>query len=169
MAVYENSNDYASKGQGTAAVTLSAITTGLLALNGNGGLSGLFGGGNNTTLALAQKDAEIAMLKADNETDRKLVEVYNALFKNDKEQNAKIDGINARVLALETSAPLKEQLIDQKIARVTDSMTCCCNSANTAIANLQATIANITKVIVPATAVCPEPMPLKNSWTAPTT
>lgn len=167
----ETMNDLATKGQGTAAVTLSAITTGLVALGQNGGLSNLLGGGanNSATLALAQKDAEIALLKAGQETDKKLVEVYNALFKNDKEMNSKIDGINARVLSLETAAPLKEQLIDQKIARVTDSMTCCCNAANASIANLQATLANITKVIVPATAVCPEPMPLKNSWTAPTT
>ena len=131
MAVYENNNDFASKGQGTAAVTLSAITTGLLALGQNGGFGGLFGNNNGLTLAIAQKDAEIAMLKADNDTDRKLVEVYNALYKNDKEQSARIDAIHT----------------------------------NLAIVNTQmAQLMGLTTLHIPATNVCPLPMPRYNQW-----
>lgn len=166
MAVYEN-NEAASRGQGTAAVTLSAITTGLVALGQNGGLGGLFGGGSSAKEIQALA-IENAVLKASQDTDKKLVEVYNALYKNDKEMTAKVDGINARVLALETSAPLKEQIVDQKIARVADSMSCCCNAANAAIARLNDTVGLITKTVVPKDVVCPEYMPRYNSWTAPT-
>lgn len=132
MAVYENSNDYATRGQGTATTVLSAITTGLLALNGNGGFGGFFGGNNNiSAMAIAQKDAEIAMLKADNDTDRKLVEVYNALFKNDKEQNAKIEAIHTNLAILNTQ---------------------------------MAQVMGLTALHIPATNVCPLPMPRYNQW-----
>jgi hypothetical protein len=40
---------------------------------------------------------------------------------------------------------------------------------NGQIACLQQTVSGITKTIVPATAICPAPMPQFNSWTAPTT
>lgn len=168
MATYNNDNP--TPATGIAGTVLGSVGTALgLGLFGNG--NGFLGmGGNASTQKEMQALAiENAVLKADSATDKKLVEVYNALFRNDKEMNAKIDGINARVLALETAAPLKEQLTDQKIARVTDSMTCCCNAANTAIANLQATMANIGQYYVKSSSVTPLPMDAKNSWTAPTT
>jgi hypothetical protein len=34
---------------------------------------------------------------------------------------------------------------------------------------MMGTLNNITKTIVPASAICPAPMPLHNSWVAPTT
>lgn len=36
------------------------------------------------------------------------------------------------------------------------------------IAGMMGTMNNITKTIVPASAICPAPMPLHNSWVAPT-
>lgn len=36
------------------------------------------------------------------------------------------------------------------------------------VASLAATVGGITKTIVPDEAVCPQPMPLKNAWVAPT-
>ena len=67
MATYEN-NDFASKGVGTAGLTLGVIGTALASgvLNGNG-IGGLFGNQNPSTspvYQLAQKDNEIALLKA---------------------------------------------------------------------------------------------------------
>lgn len=35
--------------------------------------------------------------------------------------------------------------------------------------NQVAVLNSLTKTVVPITNVCPEPMPAKNSWTAPTT
>ena len=55
---------------------------------------------------------------------------------------------------------------------------CCCQmnskldsvaqSAAIGIANLNNIVSNITKIVVPKTAICPEVMPRYNSWTAPT-
>lgn len=173
MSDYNNNyhREPASSAQGTAAVTLSGITAGLQLL-ANGGLGNIFG--NNQQMAAMQKEMQDlaiknAVLTSATETDKKLVEVYNALYKNDKEQNAKIDSLNGRVLALETASPLKEQIVDQKIARVADSMTCCCNAANAAITNLQNTLAGITKVVIPNTSVCPGWGAVTITPTAPTT
>jgi len=43
------------------------------------------------------------------------------------------------------------------------------NLLNSAVSTINTTLSNITKQIVPASAVCPAPMPLYNSWTSPTT
>ena len=51
----------------------------------------------------------------------------------------------------------------------------CCNRgvgglarANDELACLRNTVCRITQTIVPASAICPQPMPQYNSWTAPT-
>lgn len=41
-------------------------------------------------------------------------------------------------------------------------------SAVAVLQNQVATLLSLTKMVVPATSVCPQPMPLHNSWTAPT-
>lgn len=98
MATYtENSDTYASKGVGNAGLALGIIGTSLASgILGGNGLGGIFNGNGNRvacaandamTLAMAQKDAEIAQLKADKATDAKLVEVYKDL--------RALDGMNA--------------------------------------------------------------------------
>lgn len=64
--------------------------------------------------------------------------------------NNKIDNINA-------------QLGQQAVYNATMNGTVSCMA--TQIAQLQ----GLTKLIVPITNVCPQPMPQYNSWTAPTT
>lgn len=169
--------EYASKAQGNTATTLGAIGTALGVMNIHGGLGGLFGNGagfygnggmyaaTNTAAALAinsEKDAKIARLEAEKYADKNTVEVYNALAKADKEINIKVDDLKGRVLAIETAAPLREQILNQKIDGVAFA-------ANAGIRALQETVGSITKLIVPKSAVCPEPMARYNSWTAPVT
>lgn len=89
--------DYATKGQGTAGVTLGTIGTvgaGLLllnALNGNcgcgGGLGGLLGGNHNCCQQnqIQQLMAENAQLKSENYADKVGKEVYNQSIRDDKE------------------------------------------------------------------------------------
>lgn len=103
---YVNNDDksYASSGVGTAALTTGIIGTAGLALS-SGLLGNLFGGANNNPTAspvyqLAQKDNEIAQLKAQQYADNKDAAIA--------ERIARID---ARVIALETAAPLREQII----------------------------------------------------------
>lgn len=108
MATYEN-NDYASKGVGTAGLTLGVIGTALASgvLNGNG-LGGLFGNQNpaaNPVYQLAQKDNEIAQLKAEKYTDGKIAALTE-----------RVSNLEARVLADEKTDPLRDQILGDRIA-----------------------------------------------------
>lgn len=151
--------EYASKGVAGAGLGLGIAGTALGLLNG--GLGNLLGGGCGTayngcsenslvnryelglTQELAAKEQEIALLRADKYTDQKLVEVTTYF-------NNKIDAINA-------------QLGQQAVYNATLNGTVSCMA--TQIAQLQ----GLTKLIVPADNICPQPMPQYNSWTAPTT
>lgn len=176
MATYTD-NDYASKGVGNAGLALGIVGTSLASglLNGNG-LGGILGNGNRAAqaandaavLAMAQKDSEIAQLKADKATDAKLVEVYKDLRALDKAQDAVISSLKDRVSAIETAAPLREQIVLGQVQSVAQTVAASNAQVQTQIAGIQATLSGITKTIVPATSVCPQPMPLHNSWTAPT-
>ena len=108
MATYEN-NDYASKGIGTAGLTLGVIGTALASgvLNGNG-LGGLFGNQNPATspiYQLSQKDNEIALLKAQQYSDNKLAVLTE-----------RVSNLEARVLADEKTDPLRDQILGDRIA-----------------------------------------------------
>lgn len=154
--------EYASKGVAGAGLGLGIAGTALSLLNG--GLGNLLGGGCGTawnhscgcsenqvvnryelglTQELAAREQEIALLKADKYTDQKIVEVTTYF-------NNKIDNINA-------------QLGQQAVYNATLNGTVSCMAGQ--IAQLQ----GLTKLIVPITSVCPQPMPEFNSWTAPTT
>lgn len=151
--------EYASKGVAGTALGFGVAGTALNLLNG--GLGNILGGGcgntynngcseNNLvnryelglTQELSAKEQEIALLKADKYTDQKLVEVTTYF-------NNKIDNIN-------------NQLAQQAVYNATLNGTVSCMA--TQIAALQ----NLTKLIVPADNICPTPMPMYNSWTAPT-
>lgn len=114
MVYQDNNNDYASKGVGTAGLTTgiigtvgTAIATGLL--GGNGGLGGIFGGNQNPAASavyqLAQKDNEIALLKAQQYSDSKVVALME-----------RVANLEARVLADEKTDPLRDQILGDRIA-----------------------------------------------------
>jgi hypothetical protein len=119
-------------------------------------------------IELAKKDAKIALLEADKYTDQKLVEVYKDLRGIDKEQSAVIGNLASRVAAIETAAPLREQILCGKIGEVATMATNGINCLSAQLTSLASTVAGITKCVVPITAVCPQPMPQYNSWVAPT-
>ena len=131
MATYEN-NDYASKGVGTAGLTLGVIGTALASgiLNGNG-LGGIFGNNNSNPAAssiyqLSQKDNEIALLKAQQYSDNK-----------DFAMSERFAKLESRVVAIETAAPLRDKILSDSIL------------------NLQATLSRIAVPFVPNYAVAP--------------
>lgn len=114
MVYNDNNNEYASKGVGTAGLTTgiigtvgTAIATGLL--GGNGGLGGIFGGNQNPAASpvyqLAQKDNEIALLKAQQYSDNKIAVLTE-----------KVSNLEARVLADEKTDPLRDQILGDRIA-----------------------------------------------------
>lgn len=79
---------YASKGVAGAGLGLGIAGTALGLLNNNGGLGNLLGGGwgcNGAAMAaMSEKDAKIAQLSAELDTDRKLIQVWDNL--NAKQQ-----------------------------------------------------------------------------------
>jgi hypothetical protein len=153
-------NNYASKGVAGTGLGLGIAGTALGVLNGMGGcgnvLGGLFGGGNcchensvvnRYELGLEQtsaaKDSKIALLESTIHTNDKMLELYQY-----------VDG---RMRSIEG------QIAQQAVvnAQVTANISC-----------MQGNIAqllSLTKTVVPIGNICPEPMPLYNSWTAPTT
>ena len=164
---------YASNGKGNLGVTLGAIGTGLGVLgNGilNGGLFNLGArndGGYPTingckpccsddelvTRYDAGKDAKIAnlemknaLLEANAFTDKKSLEMYTYFDTWRRQHEA------------EQNAMFTQQAVY--------------NATNTAnIGCMQKQIEQLygmTKLVIPATSVCPQPMPLHNSWAAPT-
>ena len=134
MAYENNEKDYASKGVGTAGLTTgiigtvgTAIATGIL---GGNGMGGLFGGNQNPSASpiyqLSAKDNEIALLKAQQYSDNKVFAL-----------SEKVAGLEGRVLTIEKTEPLRDQIIGERVA------------------NLQAILNGIARPFVPNYAVAP--------------
>lgn len=107
MAIYNN-DGFASKGVGTAGLTLGVIGTALATgLLNNGGFGGLFGNQNPAASAsyqLSQKDTEIAELKAERYADHQV----NAV-------NFELSNIKQRLAAMEAAAPLREKIVGEQV------------------------------------------------------
>lgn len=164
----ENNTTYDGGGLKGPLYWLAGVVTGKLALNAFQGNGGFGFGGNMANLAtqaagtamsieLAKKDSEIALLRANADTDKKLVEVYSNLRVQDKEQDAKIASIEKQIYALDKRMSESALIASNGITHLNDS-----------VAALHATVAGITRIVVPRTAVCPEPMPRYNAFVAPT-
>lgn len=157
--------NYSTNGKGNLGVTLGAIGTGL-GLLGNG-LGGIFSNGYTANgqavpqwvskeeftqqQTISSLESENALLKAEKNTNQKMIEVYERL--DTKSRNLEKD--------------LAEFKATQGIvnAQVTANIAVAQNN----ISNLQSELGNLTKTIIPIDNVCPQPMKLYNSWTAPTT
>ena len=148
--------EFASKGVAGSGLGLGVAGTALGILNG--GLGNLLGGWNNCGCAenmavtryelglqnqIASKDGHIALLESNIYTDQKLNDLRNYI-------DAKVGVVEGAVNA-------------QAVYNATNTATISCIQGQ--IAQLQ----GLTKVVIPITSVCPEPMKLYNSWTAPTT
>ena len=148
--------EFASKGVAGSGLGLGVAGTALGILNG--GLGNLLGGWNNCGCAenmavtryelglqnqIASKDGHIALLESNIYTDQKLNDLRNYI-------DAKVGVVEGAVNA-------------QAVYNATNTATIGCIQGQ--IAQLQ----GLTKVVIPITSVCPEPMKLYNSWTAPTT
>lgn len=168
--------EYASKGVAGAGLGTGIAGLSLGVLNSMGGLLGTglansLGYANGSKIPewvskeeftmgqeLAKKDSEIALLKADNDTDKKLVEVYAKLESRDKEIRQEISAFKDLQYGINAQQGVVNAQVAANIAVAQNSIT-----------DINTTLSNITKTVVPITSVCPEPMPAKNSWTAPTT
>lgn len=157
--------EYASNGKGNLGVTLGAVGSGL-ALLGNNGFGGLLNMAGNIEdrhvtrhemeliREIQTKDQQIAIANSENYTDKKLVEVYTQLAKQDKELREKVDA-NYR----------EQQQVNMQQAVYNGTN----NAAMACMRNQIDALVAMTKMVIPADNVCPKPMPQFNSWTAPTT
>lgn len=125
--------------QWAGAGSLIAIAAQSLFGNNGGGLLGnVLGSGNSQqNTAITALMTENAQLKADAKTDAKLVEVYTQLRQQDKLQDA-------------TTAALEKRITQVEMAATTGI-----TALSSAVTSLQATVANITKTVIPNTSVCP--------------
>ena len=154
--------EFASKGVAGSGLGLGIAGTALGLLNGGfGNLIGAFSGNagvcsDNMPITryelemenkIVGKDSEIALLKSEKYTDEKIIEAY-------KDLAGQINAFKAEQSAFNTQ---------QAVYNATNTGAISCLQGQ--VAQLQ----GLTKLIVPASSVCPQPMPLHNSWTAPTT
>ena len=151
----------------------AGLTTGIIGSAGwllNGGLGNLFGGMGGGACAcsdnipvsrydmskeneIVQLKMEKALLESNIYTDSKIADVYERL--NNK-LSAHESANNCRFSNIES------QIATQAVWNATQSGLIGC------LQNQVATLQGLTKVVIPATSVCPAPMPQYNSWTAPT-
>jgi putative hemolysin len=136
-------------GGGTTALGIIGTSLGGLALGGNGILGNILGG--NTAAAncyvnryelemsekLGQKDAEIAYLQGQNETDKKIVETY-------KDLNGQIAVLREKVCENEKCAAVFQT-----------AQTAAVSAMGATLANVQQILGSITRCVVPNSSICP--------------
>lgn len=171
----------AGLGTGIAGLALGVLNS---SANGNGLLGGLFGGGNQNVVSALQ--AENGMLKAENYSDKNAKEVY---------AQSLADNRRIRDEAFAFIKPLADESANNRVelARLQEQLKCCCEKQelreqivlgkvnelalttqakfgciDQTIAGMMGTLGNITKTVIPMSAMCPAPMPQYNSWVAPT-
>ena len=147
-----------TRGIATGGLTTGIIGTALGAMN-SGILPGLFGGGcytngNNCNSQMVNRyEAAQSARIAELETEVKLRDAnfytIGEIGKLRDYVDHRFEGVNA-------------QLCQQAVvnAQVAANLSCLTNTVNT--------LSGLTKTVIPITSVCPEPMPMYNSWTAPT-
>jgi len=134
---------YASNGKANLGVTLGAVGTGLAALGGSGIIGNLFGGSANNNMVsretfdlsmqLSKSERDNAILSAELNTEKKMVEVFNAL--NDKINNA---------------------VANQTAINSAQAVTNCGFTSAIAVAqNNIAQLLSLTQMKIPNTSVCP--------------
>lgn len=165
-----------------AGTGIGLLATAVLGGGGWGGLGGLFGGGANAATAgagalalnaMAEKDAKIAELTAENYSDKVAKETYTQSLVDNRNLREEVTGtikpmleaISAqgqRIATLEAEqkcdrekAFLREEIVRKDIQIVKQEMTCCCTQNASAIAQVQAILGNITKLVVPNSSICP--------------
>lgn len=149
--------EYASKGVAGSGLGLGIAGTALGVLNG--GLGNLLSGTGNGNCGCSEdhwvnryeagQSARIAEL----ETEVKLRDANTYTL---SEMNKMRNYVDTRFSGIEA------QLCAQNVTNAQITANLSCMQGNIA------TLMGLTKTIVPITNVCPEPMKLYNSWTAPT-
>jgi hypothetical protein len=127
--------EYASKGIAGTGLGLAIGSTALSLLQQNGGVGSILGNGTNAA-RVSELESQIAGLKAEKYADSAVgIERERRLALEEKTIGYTID-IEKRLSAIEATAPLKEQLINQKIDNVAQMAASGINSLQAAINNV---------------------------------
>lgn len=152
----EHENKFASKGVAGAGLGLGIAGTALGLMAGNGGFN-LFGNNANCgcnedhyvnryeaaqSARIAELETEVKLRDSNIYTDSKILDLYKY-----------VDG---------KFGCIESELCQQRVYNATNTSAIAC--INGQIATLMA----LTKTVIPADNICPQPMAMYNSWTAPT-
>ena len=152
----EHENKFASKGVAGAGLGLGIAGTALGLMAGNGGFN-LFGNNANCgcnedhyvnryeaaqSARISELETEVKLRDSNIYTDSKILDLYKY-----------VDG---------KFGCIESELCQQRVYNATNTAAISC--INGQIATLMA----LTKTVIPADNVCPQPMAMYNSWTAPT-
>lgn len=105
-------------------------------------------------IALAAKDAEIANLRADKETDKKLVEVYAQLAKQDNQFRDRLDVMKEQFTERLTAEREARLIAEKEQAVFNQSATSGFATIKSQIAQMQNILGEITTNVVPQRKVC---------------
>lgn len=147
-------------GKANAGLTTGIIGTALGIMNG--GLGNIFSGwGNNNAHCTCPENIPINRYDMGKENEIVQLKMEKALLEStvytDKKSLELYSYVDGRLRNIES------QIAGQAVWNATQTGTINCMAQQ--IAALQ----GLTKIVIPATSVCPAPMPQYNSWTAPTT
>lgn len=104
--------------------------------------------------SLAAKDAEIANLRADAATDKKLVDVYAQLNKVDNQQRDRIDALGKELLDKITFERESRLVAEKDQAVFNQSTIGSISTINTQIAGMNNILSSISTSVVPQSKVC---------------
>lgn len=112
---------------------------------------------------VAQKDAELAQLKAEKasaaaskaESDRLLGAYINPIASEIADAKAREAKMQAQIECLTEKQKLEAEIVKRDIQLVRQEVQCCCTQNASAIANVAAILNSVTKTVIPNANVCP--------------
>lgn len=112
---------------------------------------------------VAQKDAELAQLKAEKasaaaakaESDRLLGAYINPIASEIADAKAREAKMQAEITCLAEKQKLEKEILHKEIQLARQESACCCQQNANAIANVAATLNSVVKTVIPNDNVCP--------------
>lgn len=150
--------EFASNAKANTGLALSGTSLGFSLLGG--GLSWLLGGNRMMNGSCCNEDHLINRYELQKEQRITTLETENALLKSNIYTDQKSIELYRYVDGKFNT--LEQAINQQAVYNATNNATIAC------LQNQVACLQGLTKVVIPATSVCPEPMNRYNSWTAPT-
>ena len=151
--------EFASNAKANTGLALSGTSLGFSLLGG--GLSWLLGGNRMMNGGCCNEDHYVNRYEAQKNAEIATLQMENSILKSDKYTDEK--SIELYKYVDGRFREFEQAIAQQAVYNATNTSTIACIQQQ--IACLQ----SLTKVVIPATSVCPEPMNRYNAFVAPTT